>query len=162
MSRRSAIPRGMAGQVSLTRQGISLLTLLRPTWGGADDTSYARMSSLHVAMQMGPSHDPHLVDLRRMVSEDSGQLRPVFPAGFLHSSHCHDTAHSGRNRSARYSGFPAYGRMRTAQLPVRGATNYLRTVHCCYFSSRTETGGRRISGQLLRSPVRSDYLIPAR
>jgi hypothetical protein len=31
-------------------------------------------------------------------------------------------------RSLGYSGFPAYSQMRTAQLPVRGATIYLRTV----------------------------------
>jgi hypothetical protein len=31
-------------------------------------------------------------------------------------------------RSVRYSGFPAYSRMHTVRLPVRGATNYLRTV----------------------------------
>src|SRR5204863_7644221 len=31
-----------------------------------------------------------------------------------------------------YSGFPAYSRMHSATLPLRGATNYLRTVHCCY------------------------------
>jgi hypothetical protein len=31
-------------------------------------------------------------------------------------------------RSLGYSVFPAYSQMRTAQLPVRGATNYLRTV----------------------------------
>ena len=31
-------------------------------------------------------------------------------------------------RSVRYSGVPAYGQMRTARLPVRGAAFYLRTV----------------------------------
>jgi hypothetical protein len=31
-------------------------------------------------------------------------------------------------RSLGYSGFPAYGQMRTARLPTRGATIYLRTV----------------------------------
>jgi hypothetical protein len=31
-------------------------------------------------------------------------------------------------RSLGYSGFPAYSQMRTARLPVRGATIYLRTV----------------------------------
>ncbi len=34
----------------------------------------------------------------------------------------------GGTRSVGYTGFPAYGRMRTARLPVRGATFYLRTV----------------------------------
>jgi hypothetical protein len=31
--------------------------------------------------------------------------------------------------SAGYPGFPAFGQMRTAPLPVRGATKLLRTLH---------------------------------
>ena len=31
------------------------------------------------------------------------------------------------------SGFPAYSRMQSTLLPVRWATIYLRTVHCCYY-----------------------------
>jgi hypothetical protein len=38
-------------------------------------------------------------------------------------------------RSAGFSGVPAYGQMRTARLPVRGAAFYLRTVPICYDSS---------------------------
>jgi hypothetical protein len=38
-------------------------------------------------------------------------------------------------RSAGFSGVPAYGQMRTARLPVRGAAFYLRTVPDCYYSS---------------------------
>lgn len=37
---------------------------------------------------------------------------------------------SDGTRSAGYSGVPAYGQMRTARLPVRGAAFYLR--HFCY------------------------------
>jgi hypothetical protein len=35
-----------------------------------------------------------------------------------------------------YSGFPAYSQMHTTPLPAWGATNYLRTVHCCYCLTR--------------------------
>ena len=35
--------------------------------------------------------------------------------------------------SARYSGFPAYGQMRTAPLPMRGATIRLRQLHTVFF-----------------------------
>ena len=38
-------------------------------------------------------------------------------------------------RSAGFSDVPAYGQMRTARLPVRGAAIYLRTVPDCYYSS---------------------------
>src|SRR5215467_13946944 len=42
--------------------------------------------------------------------------------------------------SARYSGFPAYGQMRTAPLLMRGATKCLRQLHTVFF--RRVTLGR--------------------
>jgi hypothetical protein len=38
-------------------------------------------------------------------------------------------AAAGANSSVGYSGFPAYGQMRTAPLPTRGATCRLKTLH---------------------------------
>jgi hypothetical protein len=42
--------------------------------------------------------------------------------------------------SAGYSGFPAFGQMRTAPLPMRGATKCLRQLHTVFF--RRVTLGR--------------------
>jgi hypothetical protein len=92
--------------------------------------------SLHVAMQMGPSHDPVSLDLWRMVSEDSDQL--VADQSFLlivRTRHV-VTAPSAWDgtRSAGYSEFPAYSQMLTARLPARRAAIYLR--HSCYVPLR--------------------------
>jgi hypothetical protein len=64
-------------------------------------------------------------------------------------------------RSLGYSGFPAYGQMRTARLPARGATIYLRTVpHVTTRDNVLSTSGPLISDGLSWSPMRADYLIP--
>ena len=41
--------------------------------------------------------------------------------------------------SAGYSGFPAYGQMRTASLPMRGATNSPETLHCLFQACHLRT-----------------------
>src|SRR6266571_338809 len=76
-------------------------------------------------MQMGPSHHPNLSDLRRMVSEDSGRVDQPFLliacTGWIVTRELRVPPDS--------PGFPAYGRMLTAPLPMRGAAiSYLRTV----------------------------------
>jgi hypothetical protein len=64
-------------------------------------------------------------------------------------------------RSAGYTGFPAYGQMLTAWLPMRRAAIYLRTVPYCYDSGSTaSSSGPHISDGLSWSPMRADYLIP--
>jgi hypothetical protein len=56
MSRYSVAPHGATGQAILTRQGISLKLLLPGC--RKRTTRLVIASSLHVAMQMGPSHHP--------------------------------------------------------------------------------------------------------
>src|SRR5437773_2266615 len=56
----------------LTRQGISLIALLRLHLSGWH--VLVALPSLHVAMQMGPSHHPAKQGVWRMASEDSDQV----------------------------------------------------------------------------------------
>ncbi len=58
-------------------------------------------------MQLGPYLHPNIRDVRRMASEDSHQIDESFLLIFctgriVTASHC---------GTARYTGFPAYGRM---------------------------------------------------
>jgi hypothetical protein len=78
MSRYSAAPRGAAGQVVLTRQGISLVLLL-PGISEADGGSLfpAIPACRHAD---GTISSSSVVDVRRMASEDSDQLGPGFLA----------------------------------------------------------------------------------
>src|SRR5438093_12443670 len=50
------------------------------------------------------------------------------------------SARSDVTSSAGYSGFPAFGQMRIASLPMRGATKCLRQLHTVFF--RRVTLGR--------------------
>jgi hypothetical protein len=96
MSRSAAVPRGTAGQVVLTRQGISLgpvtnrVTLV--TASGLDWPHGQRVGHfcrpLHVAMQPGPYLPSQEQTARRMVSE--GSIRSDdFPADCPHRTHFH-------------------------------------------------------------------------
>src|SRR2546427_12719271 len=78
-------------------------------------------------MQRGRSPHPAKTrpDVWRMVSEDSRAEARVFPADCPHPTHFHCRLSAS---SAGFSEFPAYGQMRTASLPMRGAAIYLRTV----------------------------------
>jgi hypothetical protein len=108
----------------------------------------AFLTSLHVAMQMGP----YLQLFRtvwRMASEDSARIEQSFllivRTRRIVTAHC---------SSAGFSGFPAY-----SQILLRQLLSYLRTVHrCC--SSKHMTWSGWIEYQLSWSPMRSDHLIP--
>jgi hypothetical protein len=81
MSRFSTASRETAGQVGvLTRQGISLIALLERHMTSSGGDPCASLS-LHVAMQMGPSHDP--------VSWISGVWPLRIPTGVVGSSRLH-------------------------------------------------------------------------
>jgi hypothetical protein len=87
-----------------------------------------RCRSLHVAMQMGPSHRPQVEGVWRMVSEDSRYLSGPFLL-IVRTRRIVTDGKTLPTSSAGYSEFPAYGQMRTAPLPTRGAADfYLRTV----------------------------------
>ena len=74
MSRHSAAPRGAAGQVVLTRQGISLKTLL-PVVPEADSAPcYHVVPACRHAD--GTISSSSVLDVRRMASEDSEEFRP--------------------------------------------------------------------------------------
>src|SRR5437588_10548944 len=66
-------------------------------------------------MQMGPSHHP----VARMSGVWSLRGHEDFPADCPHRTHCH--CRTSATSSAGYTEFPAYSRMRTAPLPIRGA-----------------------------------------
>src|SRR6266550_7946065 len=77
-------------------------------------------------MQRGPSHHPANGRMSGVWSLRilEPKLR-VFPADCPHPTHFHCRLSAS---SAGFSEFPAYGQMRTASLPMRGAAIYLRTV----------------------------------
>jgi len=92
-----------------------------------------RSSYPHVAMRLGPYL--HLDRLRWLAFGLWGFQEPAallaFPADCPHRSRCHRDLHLG---SAGFTGFPAYGQLRSAGSLLRGAGPghvpgfYLRTV----------------------------------
>ena len=78
---------------------------------------------LHVAMQLGLSLHPLVVDARRIVSEDSRKrVFLIFPADCLHRSDCHCSPR--RTSTVGYSGVPAYGRVQFVSYPTNGQLEY--------------------------------------
>lgn len=71
----------------LTRQGISLTLLLRFLLQVNGDRAFLPVSVGRPTVRT--ISYPTLVGFRRTVSEDSECLHSVFPADYLHPSHCH-------------------------------------------------------------------------
>ena len=144
--------------------------------------SFARMLSLHVAMQMGPSHDPvswtsGVWSLRILISRVQALMRTryreaTFPALTPTSPATHNQSFlliscTGRIVTAPPTGatlvapdtqaFQHLARCSPHGYPRGGQRSTLGPF--IVVTTLNFQGGRRISGRLSRSPVRSDYLI---